>query len=73
VAHHAKWLLKILSEKGFDVSPYYVAIQALQIERANNREMSDVYLKNQAIEKSKPARLLIEKMRDYSLDQVIED
>ena len=64
---YAKWLLSMLSENGFDIilSPFYVAIQALEIERTNNSEMAEIYLKNQAIEKSEPARMIIERMRIY--------
>jgi DNA-binding transcriptional regulator GbsR (MarR family) len=64
---YAQWLLDILSGKGFDViiSPFFVAIQALEIERIDKAETAEIYLKNQAIEKSEPARFLMENMRRY--------
>jgi len=64
---YAQWLLDILSEKGFDIilSPFFVAIEALEIERANNLEMAETYLKNQAIEKSELAYIIIERMKKF--------
>ena len=64
---YAQWLLDILSEKGFDIilSPFFVAIQSLEIERVKTVETAEIYLKNQAIEKSEPARMIIEKMKIY--------
>ncbi|MCL2063613.1 MAG: hypothetical protein FWG98_04485 [Candidatus Cloacimonetes bacterium] len=64
---YARWLLDILSKTGFktNLSPLYVAIQALEIERKNGLEMKEIYLKNQAIEKSDPARIIMERMKKY--------
>ena len=64
---YACWLLDIFTKAGFKtiLSPLYVAIQALEIERENGQEMKEIYLKNQAIEKSDPARIIIEKMKKY--------
>jgi tetratricopeptide (TPR) repeat protein len=64
---YGQWLLNILEEKEFNIilSPYYVAIQALEIEKTKNAETAEIYLKNQAIEKSDPARIIIEKMTRY--------
>ncbi len=64
------WLLAVLEEKGYDIvlSPYYTAIQALEIERQNSKNSkkdAEIYLKNRAVEISEPARTLIEKMRKY--------
>jgi len=61
------WLLNVLEEKGYDVvlSPYYTALQALEIEKQYGQEDAEIYLKNRAVEISKPARLIIEKMRKY--------
>ena len=63
----AQWLLDIFSEKGFDIvlSPLFVAIQALNIERIKDSEAAEIYLKNQAVEKSEPARIIMKKMRKY--------
>jgi hypothetical protein len=64
---YAKWLLKIFREKDFDTI-LYVAIQALAIEKQDakkGKEFAETYLKNQAMEKSEPARIIIEKMRKY--------
>ena len=62
-----KWLLNVLKEKGFDkiLSPYFVAIQALEIEQKENKEKAEIYLKNRAVEISEPARMIIEKIRKY--------
>jgi Flp pilus assembly protein TadD len=61
------WLLKILSDGGFDkiLAPFYVAIQAMEIERQENAEQSEVYLNNRAVEIAEPAREIIERMRKY--------
>jgi hypothetical protein len=65
--HYGKWFLDILTENGFDkiLSPYFVAVQALEIEQKVSKEKAEIYLKNQAIEKSEPARMMIEKIRKY--------
>ena len=67
---YGSWLLAILKEKGYDIvlSPYYTAIQALEIEGQDNKdgkENAEIYLKNTAIEISAPARVIIGKMRRY--------
>jgi DNA-binding MarR family transcriptional regulator len=64
---YGQWLLNILEEKEFNIilSPYYVAIQTLEIEKTKNAETAEIYLKNQALEKSDPARTIIEKMKRY--------
>jgi len=67
---HAFWLLDILEEKGYDVelSPYYTAIKALEIEsqdRKNGKDEAAIYLNNRAIEISDPAREIVEKIRKY--------
>jgi len=67
---YGSWLLKILEEKGYDVvlSPYYTAIQALEIEkqdRKNGKEGAEVYLNNRAVEISEPAKEIVEKIRKY--------
>ncbi|GHV35445.1 hypothetical protein FACS1894178_5000 [Bacteroidia bacterium] len=64
---YGSWLLEIMEEKGYDVilSPYYTAIRALVIERTENAETAEIYLRNQAVEKSEPARVIIKKMRKY--------
>lgn len=64
---YAQWLLNMLSEKGFDIilSPFFVAIQALEIERTKKMEAVEIYLKNQAVEKSDPARIIMENMKIY--------
>jgi len=68
--NYDKWLLDILEEKGYDIvlSPYYTAIQALEIEKQdskNGKANAEIYLKNRAIEISEPARMIIEKIRKY--------
>ena len=62
--NYAKWFLEILKEKGFDkiLSPYYVAVQALEIEQRENKEKAEIYLKNRAVEISEPARMIIERI-----------
>ena len=65
--NYGQWLLDILSETGFDkiLSPYFVAVQALEIERKENQEKAEIYLRNRAIEKSEPARMIIEIIKGY--------
>ena len=68
--NYGSWLLAILKEKGYDIvlSPYYTAIQALEIETQDNKngkENAEIYLKNIAVEISAPARVIIGKMRRY--------
>jgi len=64
---YGSWLLAILKEKGYDIvlSPYYTAIQTLEIETQGGKENAEIYLKNIAIEISTPARIIIGKMRRY--------
>jgi tetratricopeptide (TPR) repeat protein len=66
---YGSWLLGVLEETGYDLifSPYYVATQALDIERKSNSEKAEIYLKNKAIEVSEPARKIIKKMRRYKI------
>ncbi|GHT04510.1 hypothetical protein AGMMS49525_10950 [Bacteroidia bacterium] len=63
---YGSWLLEIMKEKGYDVvlSPYYTAIQALEIEK-QNKEDAEIYLNNRAVEISETAREIIEKIRKY--------
>ena len=68
--NYGSWFLAILGENGYDVklSPYYTAIQALEIERQdskNGQKDAELYLKNRAIEISEPARMIMEKIRKY--------
>jgi hypothetical protein len=65
---YSSWLLNILKEKGYDVvlSPYYTAIQALEIEKREKNNEAETYLKNRAIEISEPARTIIEQIRHFS-------
>ena len=68
--NYGSWLLAILEEKGYDIvlSPYYTAIQALEIEKQDNKngqKDAEIYLKNRAIEISEPARMIIEKIKRY--------
>jgi tetratricopeptide (TPR) repeat protein len=67
--HYGSWLLNILEEKDYDIvlSPYYTAIQALEIERQDNNKASETYLKNRAIEISEPAREIIEKIKQLKI------
>ena len=62
---YGAWLLDVLEEKGYDtkLSPYYTAIQALEIEKQDGQKDAETYLKNRAVEISEPARLIIERMR----------
>ena len=67
---YSSWLLAVLKEKGYDIvlSPYYTAIQALEIEAQDNKngkENAEIYLKNVATEICAPARIIIDKMRGY--------
>jgi hypothetical protein len=64
---YGSWLLAVLEEKGYNIvlSPYYTAIQALEIERTENAETAEIYLRNQAVEKSEPARVIMTKMKKY--------
>ena len=67
---YGTWMLTILEENGYDIvlSPYYTAIQALEIEKQdskNGQRDAEIYLKNRAVEISEPARMIIEKMRKY--------
>ena len=64
------WLLEYFEEQGYDVvlSPYYTAIQALEIEKQdakNGQKDAEIYLRNRAVEISEPARLICKKMRNY--------
>jgi len=66
---YGSWLLAILEEKRYDVilSPYFSAIQALEIEKQDNKKgkaNAETYLNNRAIEIGKPARAIFEKMRE---------
>ena len=64
---YGAWLLAILEQKGYDIelSPYYTAIQALEIEKQDGQKYAEMYLNNRAIEISEPARLIVERMRKY--------
>ncbi|MDR0506560.1 MAG: hypothetical protein LBH32_07065 [Dysgonamonadaceae bacterium] len=64
---YGSWLLAVLEEKGYDIvlSPYYTAIQALEIEQTENAETAEIYLRNQAVEKSEPARVIMTKIKKY--------
>ncbi|MDR1584243.1 MAG: tetratricopeptide repeat protein [Prevotellaceae bacterium] len=66
---YGSWLLNILEEKGYDIvlSPYYTAIQALEIEKQKNKNEAETYLKNRAIEISEPARTIVEKIKHCSM------
>jgi tetratricopeptide (TPR) repeat protein len=61
------WLIAILEEKGYNIvlSPYYIAIKALEIEQQDGKEDAETYLKNQAVEISNPAKIIVERMRKY--------
>ncbi|MDR0395576.1 MAG: hypothetical protein LBH77_10505 [Tannerella sp.] len=63
--NYGSWLLKVLAEKGFDkiLSPYFVAIQAIEIAHTESAEKSEIYLKNRAVEIAEPARIIIEKIK----------
>jgi len=72
---YGSWLLAVLEEKGYniDLSPYYTAIQALEIEKQdgkNGKRDAEIYLKNRAVEISEPARRIIEKMRALILKNI---
>lgn len=62
------WLLNILEEKGYDIvlSPYYSAIQALEIEKQEGKKSAEIYLNNRAVEISDPARTIIERIRKHT-------
>jgi len=67
--NYGSWLLTILEEKNYDIiiSPYYTAIQALEIEkqdRKNGKDDAEIYLKNRAIEISEPARIIIGRIKE---------
>jgi len=67
---YGSWLLEILEEKGYDIvlSPYYTAIQALEIEKQdskNGKKDAEIYLNNRAVEISEPARRIVDKIRRY--------
>ena len=64
---YTSWLLEILEEKGYDItlSPYYTAIQALEIEKQKGEKEAEIYLKNRAVEISEPAKVIIEEIRKY--------
>ncbi|MDR1160917.1 MAG: hypothetical protein LBK45_01120 [Tannerellaceae bacterium] len=64
---YGEWLLKIVSDDGFDkiLAPFYVAIQAMEIERQENAEQSGVYLNNRAVEIAEPAREIIKRIKKY--------
>jgi tetratricopeptide (TPR) repeat protein len=64
------WLISILEEKGYNIilSPYYTAIQALEIERQEGKtgkKDAEIYLNNRAVEISDPAKIIVEKMKEY--------
>jgi len=64
------WLISILEEKGYNIilSPYYTAIQVLEIERQEgktSKKEAEIYLNNRAVEISEPAKIIVEKMREY--------
>ena len=64
---YGEWLLNIFRKKSFDkiLSPYYVAIQAIEIERKENVKRAEIYLENRAVEIAEPARVIIEKINKY--------
>ena len=67
---YGPWLLAILEGNGYDItlSPYYTAIQALEIEKQDAKKgkaEAETYLKNRAIEISEPARGIIRNMRKF--------
>jgi len=63
------WLISILEEKGYNIvlSPYYTAIQALEIEQQYGKKEAEIYLNNRAVEISGPAKEIVEKMKKYML------
>jgi len=65
----SSWLISILEEKGYNIilSPYYTAMQALEIEHQDGKEAAEIYLNNRAVEISNPAKEIIEKMKRYML------
>ena len=70
---YGSWLLEMLEKKGYDVvlSPYYTAIQAIEIERKNSKKdkrgktEAEIYLNSRAVEIGKPAKMIMEKIRKY--------
>jgi nucleoside-triphosphatase THEP1 len=66
--NYGSWLLKNLAEKGFDkiLSPYFVAVQAIEIASTESAEKAEIYLKNCAVEVAEPARIIIEKIKKDS-------
>jgi tetratricopeptide (TPR) repeat protein len=65
--NYGSWLLENLAEKGFDkiLSPYFVAVQAIEIANSESIEKAEIYLKNRAVEIADPARIIIEKIKTY--------
>jgi tetratricopeptide (TPR) repeat protein len=63
----SSWLIAILEEKGYNIvlSPYYTAIKALEIEQKDSKKDAEIYLNNQAVEISNPAKIIVERMRKY--------
>ncbi|GBU29468.1 hypothetical protein R84B8_03033 [Treponema sp. R8-4-B8] len=63
------WLISILEEKGYNIvlSPYYTAIQALEIEQQDGIKDAETYLNNRAVEINSPAKEIVEKMKKYML------
>jgi energy-coupling factor transporter ATP-binding protein EcfA2 len=61
------WLLAVLEEKGYNIvlSPYYTAVQALEIEQQDGKKDAETYLNNRAVEISNPARIIAEKIKKY--------
>jgi len=47
------------------LSPYYTALQALEIEQKNGKKDAETYLNNRAVEITNPAKILVERMRKY--------
>ena len=61
------WLIAILEEKGYKIvlSPYYTAIKVLEIEQRDGKKDAEIYLNNQAVEISNPAKIILKEMRKY--------
>jgi len=61
------WLISVLEEKGYNIvlSPYYTAIQALEIEQQDGKKNAEIYLNNRAVEINNPAKIIVEEMRKY--------
>jgi hypothetical protein len=75
-AYKAKGNAYFISERFFNIyynivlSPYYTAIQALEIEQQdgkNGKGNAEIYLKNRAVEISDPARIIVERIKKYLL------